>query len=103
MIQTWLLAVSVVSLVIPLEAVATPPGPGHYFDCAGTANGTSCASDDSGCVPATLDDLHCAKSLGQAFAKAIRAVIKCHQQSARATFEGSPVDDEFCEQGPNGG
>src|SRR5205823_5102077 len=37
-------------------AIATPPGPGKHFDCSDAGGATSCASDDTGCVPGSKDD-----------------------------------------------
>jgi len=93
-------------------AIATPPGPGKHFDCSDAGGATSCASDDTGCVPGSKDDpsapnvaatLKCADALAKAFSKAVKAVITCHKKQADAAFKAAPVDDEACEKGPNNG
>ncbi|TMA30968.1 MAG: hypothetical protein E6J79_20765, partial [Deltaproteobacteria bacterium] len=93
-------------------AIATPPGPGKHFDCSDAGGATSCATDDTGCVPGSKDNpsapnvaatLKCADAIAKAFSKAVRAVIKCHKKQADTAFKGSTVDDESCETGPNNG
>src|SRR5438094_2567824 len=95
-------------VLLTTGALARPPGPGKHFDCSDAPGATSCASDDTGCVPGSKDDpaapgvvstLKCGDALGKAFAKAIRAVIKCHAKMAASVFKGAPVDDEACEDG----
>src|SRR5207249_2861910 len=86
-------------------------GAGQHFDCSDGGSGISCASDDTGCVPQSKDSpvgnvatLKCGDGLAKAFAKAIRAVIKCQKAMADAAFKGTvpPVDDEPCEDGTSG-
>jgi len=93
-------------------AIAVPPGPGKHFDCSDAGGATSCATDDTGCVPGSKDNpsapnvaatLKCADAIAKAFSKAVTSVIKCHKKQADAVFKGSPVDDEACETGPNNG
>ena len=90
---------------------ADPPGPGKRFDCSNGGT-TSCASDDTGCVPGSKDNpgaanvaatLKCADAIAKAFAKAIGSVIKCHKKQADQAFKNAPMDDESCETGPAGG
>ncbi|TMA71603.1 MAG: hypothetical protein E6J77_26010, partial [Deltaproteobacteria bacterium] len=78
-------------LLAACSAVAAdPPGPGKHFDCSNGGT-TSCASDDTGCVPGSKDNpsaanvaatLKCADAIAKAFAKAIGAVTKCHKKQA---------------------
>jgi len=43
-------------LLAACSAVAAdPPGPGKHFDCSNGGT-TSCASDDTGCVPGSKDN-----------------------------------------------
>jgi hypothetical protein len=80
---------------------AAPPGAGQHFDC--TDGGTSsCASGDTGCVPDTVDHLKCGDGIAKAIAKAVVAVVKCHQKQASNAFKGDWRDDETCEVGPGG-
>src|SRR5439155_25812234 len=90
------------------SALATPPGSGTHFDCSDTPGATSCAPDDSGCVPDAKNDptapgvvatLKCADALGKAFARAVRSVVRCHAKMAESVFNGAPSDDEACEDG----
>src|SRR5437660_3608359 len=103
-------AIGGIFLMAAGAAVATPPGPGKKFDCS-TGGTSSCASDDTGCVPGSKDDpaapgvvatLKCGDGLAKAFTKAIQAVIKCHTKMADSVFKGAPVDDETCENGGPG-
>jgi len=99
-------------LLAACSAVAAdPPGPGKNFDCS-KGGTTSCASDDTGCVPGSKDNpgaanvaatLKCADAIAKAFAKAIGSVIKCHKKQADQAFKNAPMDDESCETGPAGG
>src|SRR5437016_8301167 len=103
-------AIGGIFLMAAGAAVATPPGPGKKFDCS-TGGTSSCASDDTGCVPGSKDDpaapgvvatLKCGDGLAKAFTKAIQAVIKCHTKMADSVFKGAPVDDETCETSGGG-
>src|SRR5438132_2099892 len=94
-------------LIIGARAWATPPGPGAPFDCSAGGT-TSCASDDTGCVPDTKDHLKCADGIAKAFGKAIRAVIKCHKKQVVDRTKGVPASstgpaEDLCSEGPNGG
>ena len=54
---------------------ATPPGPNQPFDCSGGGT-SSCATDDTGCVPDTKDREGFVSSHGKggAFSDSVRAV-----------------------------
>ena len=59
-------------------------------------------------MPDSKNHLKCGDSIGKALAKAIRAVIGCHQKQADAVFSalnGRPIpfDEEQCEEGPSAG
>ncbi|TMA31517.1 MAG: hypothetical protein E6J79_19990, partial [Deltaproteobacteria bacterium] len=102
-------AIGGIFLMAAGAAFATPPGPGKKFDCSDTTGKTSCATDDTGCVPQSKDvptgnvsTLKCGDGLAKAFTKAIQAVIKCHTKMADSVFKGAPVDDETCETSGGG-
>ena len=104
--MTRLVGLALGSMLVLTSAVAlgAPPGPGQRFDCSQGGSGVSCASDDTGCVPQSMDvptgnvsTLKCGDALGKAFGGAIRAVIKCHAKMADSVVKGAPVDDEACE------
>jgi len=94
-------------LILSSISLATHPDRGKHFDCSDAPGATSCASDDTGCVPQTKDDpsggvvstLQCGDALTKAFSAAVRAVIKCHKMTADSVLQGAPVDDEACESG----
>src|SRR5205823_11972439 len=105
------LALGSLLTLLASSALATPPGPGKRFDCSDTTGKTSCATDDTGCVPGSKDTpaapgvvatLKCGDGLAKAFTKAIQAVIKCHTKMADSVFKGAPVDDETCETSGGG-
>ena len=91
------LAIISVLIVCSPRAFATPPGASQHFDCSDGGN-TSCAPEDTGCVPDSVDHLKCSDGVGKAFARAIKAVIECHQKQAHAALKGSPTDDDLCEE-----
>jgi hypothetical protein len=99
-----MLAVAIASLLLGTSTVfATPPGSGRHFDCSDNTAcnpplATSCATDDSGCVPDNKDHLKCSDTIGGAFGKAIKAVAACHKKQADAALKGTAIDDEACEQ-----
>src|SRR3989442_597974 len=90
-------------LLAACSAVAAdPPGPGKRFDCSNGGT-TSCASDDTGCVPGRKDNpsaanvaatLKCADAIAKAFAKAIGSVTKCHKKQADQAVKNAPMDDQ---------
>lgn len=85
-------------------ALATPPGPGRPFDCSDGGT-TSCASDDTGCVSGTRDQLKCSSMIGKAFSKALSMAAKCHVKQATMRFQGSSetgagTAEENCESNP---
>ena len=90
------------ALLTAAGAWATPPGPGKRFDCSDAPGSSSCAADDTGCVPATREQLKCGVALGKALGKAMAAVIKCHAKQADAAFatangKTKSFDEETCE------
>ena len=66
------LPVVVGTFLFTTVALATPPGSGQHFDCSDGGT-SSCATDDTGCVPDSKDHLKCSDSLSKAFATAIKA------------------------------
>jgi hypothetical protein len=63
-------------------------------DCGGTdtcdnRGTTSCATDDSGCVSHTKNQLKCSQGLGTAFCKLVTCVIGCHKKQADSRFKGA--------------